>query len=139
MHSIIDVLLLHLIQVLRRDLIRALRKKRPEIELDKFLLHQDNAPAHTATSTQLEIDLLGFELIKHPPYSPDLAPFDFAIFPTIKSHLKGYKFESFKQLQNTTNAIIKMYPQEWYENIFNQWIYRHQRCIECNGRYFEKL
>jgi hypothetical protein len=38
------------------------------------VLHQDNAPAHTSRTTQLELDLLGFECLKHPPYSPDLAP-----------------------------------------------------------------
>ena len=46
----------------------------------KVLLHQDNAPAHTSTSTVVAIAKLhelGFELLPHPPYFPDLASCDF--------------------------------------------------------------
>jgi histone-lysine N-methyltransferase SETMAR len=70
-------------------LVQALRKKRPYLaaNLDQVILHQDNALAHTSHTTQLELDLLGFECLKHPPYSPDLAPMDFAVFPYIKSFL----------------------------------------------------
>jgi hypothetical protein len=58
--------------------VQALRKKRPQLasSLDHVILHQDNAPAHTSQKTQLEIDLLEFQCLKHPPYSPDLAPMD---------------------------------------------------------------
>jgi hypothetical protein len=53
-------------------LVQALRKKRPYLvaNLDQVILHQDNAPAHTSQTTQLELDLLGFKCLKHPPYSP---------------------------------------------------------------------
>jgi len=30
----------------------------------------------------------------NPPYSPDLAPYDYFLFPKIKSALKGTRFES---------------------------------------------
>jgi histone-lysine N-methyltransferase SETMAR len=61
-------------------LVQALRKKRPYLAAN---LDQDNAPAHTSQTTQLELDLLRFECLKHPPYSPDLAPLDFAVFRTL--------------------------------------------------------
>ena len=44
-------------QVIRRDLVNSIRKKRPGKEIEDFLLHQDNAPAHRADSTVLELDL----------------------------------------------------------------------------------
>ena len=53
--------------------------------LENVVLHQDNAPSHTAKSTQLEIDLLDFQCVDHPPYSPDLALLDFAYFPKLKA------------------------------------------------------
>ena len=31
----------------------------------------------------------GFELIVHPPYSPDLAPLNYFLFPNLKKHLAG--------------------------------------------------
>ncbi|XP_052762769.1 uncharacterized protein LOC128205281 [Mya arenaria] len=44
---------LNMRKVLGRDLIRGLRKKRGNIPVDHFILHQDNAPPHTAATTQL--------------------------------------------------------------------------------------
>ena len=55
-------------QVLRRDLVNAMRKKRPCERIE------DNAPAHRADSTVLELDLLGSDRVVHAPYSPGLAP-----------------------------------------------------------------
>ena len=98
----------------------------------------DNASSHTAAATQLEIDILGFRTISHPPYSPDLAPFDFAIFPSIKSKLKGRRFESLDHLRVETNKIIGEYKSDWYKSVFNQWVHRHRRCIQLAGEYFEK-
>lgn len=78
-------------KVVRRDLMHALRKKRPILAANKenIIYHQDNAPSHTAEQTKLELDLLGFSRISHPPYSPDLAPMDFALFPYLKAELRG--------------------------------------------------
>jgi histone-lysine N-methyltransferase SETMAR len=42
----------------------ALKQKRPHLAKKKVLFHQANAPAHA----------LGYELLPHPPYSPDLHP-----------------------------------------------------------------
>lgn len=78
-------------QVVGRDLIQAIRKKRPELsqQLENVIFHQDNAPAHTAAMTQLKIRLLGFDLIEHAPYSPDFVLTDFAVFPHFMAKLKG--------------------------------------------------
>ena len=62
----------------------AQRKKRPHAEVENLLFHQDNAPPHRCKETLMTIDFLGYERIDHAPYSPDLAPFDFAIFPRLK-------------------------------------------------------
>ena len=63
------------------DLVRAIEHKSPYINLEMVLLHQDNA------STKLEIDIIGFETVKQAPYSPDLTPMDFRVFPFLKHEL----------------------------------------------------
>ena len=67
-------------QVIWRDLVNAIRKKRPGKGIEDFLLYQDNSSAHRADSTVLGLDLLGFDRVVHAPYSPDLAPMDFKVF-----------------------------------------------------------
>jgi len=53
-----------------------------------FFLH-DNAPAHWALATQKKLVYLGFQFLDHPPYSPDLAPSDYQLFPRLKKQFKG--------------------------------------------------
>lgn len=125
-------------QVLRRDLPRALLKKRPGVSMEHVILHQDNAPAHTAETTRTEIGLLGCQLLDHPPYSPDLAPMDFRIFPVVKSALKGQRFDSFQELSNAIHRVVYDLESEWFRDMFDQWIERHNKCISVQGDYIEK-
>jgi histone-lysine N-methyltransferase SETMAR len=59
--------------------------KRPHLKKKKVLLHQDNAPVHTSAVAMVKIHELQFELIYHPPYSPDLSPRDFLLLPKLLS------------------------------------------------------
>ncbi|CAC5400441.1 unnamed protein product [Mytilus coruscus] len=127
-------------KVLRRDLVQALRKKRPYLaaNIEQMILHQDNAPAHTSLKTHLEIDLLGFECLKHPPYSPDLAPMDFAVFPHIKSFLRGQRFDDLPELRQEVMNIILKINTEQFEKIFDDWLKRCKKCVALKGDYVEK-
>jgi hypothetical protein len=52
-----------------------------------LFLH-DNAPAHRALATQKKLAYLGFQCLHHPPYSADLTPSDYQLFPELKKQLK---------------------------------------------------
>jgi histone-lysine N-methyltransferase SETMAR len=56
------------------------------------LLLQENAPALQTLATQKKLAYLGFQCLDHPPYSPDLAPSDYKLFPVLKKQLKGRHF-----------------------------------------------
>jgi hypothetical protein len=65
------------------------RRKRPELwKSGDWFLHHDDAPAHTALIVTRYLASLGMTVVHHPPYSPDLAPCDFFLFPTLKERLK---------------------------------------------------
>ena len=61
------------------------------------VLHQDNALPYTANTTQLEIDVLGFQWVDHPPCSPDLSQLDLKHF---SEHLRGTRFHSRDKIMN---------------------------------------
>ncbi|GJQ76651.1 hypothetical protein Trydic_g15510 [Trypoxylus dichotomus] len=67
-------------------------KKRSHMAKKKILFHQDNAPCHKSIKTMAKLHELNFELLPHPPYSPDLAPSDYWLFADLKKcspeHLK---------------------------------------------------
>ena len=126
-------------QVLKRDLVQALRRKRPQLDLDDVILHHDNAPAHRARDTELDIDLLGFSLLPHPPYSPDLAPCDFRLFPDLKKELRGQRFENSLELRSKSREIISSFSEDWFKVTFDQWVHRHRKCVATGGDYVEKV
>ena len=67
--------------LLANNLKPAVRTKRRGLLSKKVLLLHDNARPHTASQKVETINHLGFEVLEHPAYSPDLAPSD--------SHLLG--------------------------------------------------
>jgi len=63
-----------------------IREKRPGLMKKKIIFHQDNAPVHKGVVAMGKLRDLGYELLGHPPYSPDLAPSDFHLFPKLKKN-----------------------------------------------------
>ena len=51
--------------------------------MNGVLSHQDSAPAHKPVVTMAAVHDSGFELVDHPPYSPDLAPSHYFLFPNM--------------------------------------------------------
>jgi histone-lysine N-methyltransferase SETMAR len=56
-----------------------------------------NAAPHKAAITHQKLADCHFEVLKHPAYSPDLAPSDYCLFPNVKKHLKGRTFSSIEE------------------------------------------
>lgn len=113
--------------------------KRPNTGLRGLLLHHDNAPAHTALKTRDFLDSTPVKLLGHPPYSPDLAPCDFFLFPKIKNQLKGIQFSSPEDaLAAFEQAVNEVSAADW-KKCFENWFRRMNLCIEAGGKYFEKI
>jgi len=68
-------------------------KRRRKVTKGVLFLH-DNAPAHRALATQKKLAYLGFQCLHHSPYSPDLAPSDYHLFPGLKKESKVRHFSS---------------------------------------------
>ena len=75
--------------MLLNELKLAIRSKRWGLLSKRVLLLHDNARPLTAVHTVDTLRSLKFEVLKHPPYSPDLAPSDFHLFGPMKEHLWG--------------------------------------------------
>ena len=99
----------------------------------QWILHHDNAPAHTALSVREFLATKQITVLEHPAYSPDLAPNDFFLFPKIKEILKGRHFDDIR----SNTAALKAIPQNQFQNCFEGWTRCWHRCIACQGEYFE--
>ena len=81
-------------------------KKRPHSKKKKFLFHDDNEPSYSSNITQAKKHELGFESLPHPPYSPDLAPGDYYLFPNLKRWLCGRSFEPNEEVEWETEGYF---------------------------------
>jgi len=70
---------------------RAVRTKRPEL-LDNAIILHDNATVHTAATLQLRLQRWRWDVLQHPPYSPDLRPCDYDLIPKVKKPFCGKRF-----------------------------------------------
>ncbi|XP_046976362.1 histone-lysine N-methyltransferase SETMAR-like [Vanessa cardui] len=75
------------------------------------LFHQDNAPSHKAAVAMTAIQESGFEILEYPPYSPDLAPSDFYLFPRLKEHLRGKKFEDNSEVMAAVEEFLESFEE----------------------------
>ena len=51
------------------------------------------------------------------------------------NQFKGMRFRSLQELQAATSPIVAQYGQQWYEDVFEQWIHHHRRRVKCEGHY----
>jgi len=72
-----------------RDILK--EKRRRKVTKGVLFLH-DNAPAHRALATQKKLAYVDFHCLDHPPYSPDLAPSDYHLFPGLKKTIERSPF-----------------------------------------------
>ncbi|GFV05067.1 histone-lysine N-methyltransferase SETMAR [Trichonephila clavipes] len=86
-------------QTLKR-LRRAIQNKRRGMLTNGVRLLHDNARLHTALVTKALLKEFKWEVLGHPPYSPDLAPSDFHLFRNIKSHLGGKSFHDNDEIKD---------------------------------------
>ena len=114
----------------------SVRRKRPELGRNGWILHQDNAPAHNALSVKQFLANKNITVLEHPPYSPDLTPCDFHLFPKIKSVLKGTHFVS-ADVKETTAENLNSPTEHELRNCFEDWHHRMQLCVNSEGNYFE--
>ena len=75
----------------------------------------DNAPAHRALATQKKLAYLGSQCLDHPPYSPNLAPSDYHLFPGLKKkNLTVRHFSSDAEVIAAAEIWLDGQPSEFF-------------------------
>jgi histone-lysine N-methyltransferase SETMAR len=80
---------------------------------------------------------LHFEVLKHPAYSPDLAPSDYYLYPNLKKHLKGRKFSNTGGATSAADGWFAAQPKKFFLDGLNKLEQRSQKDVELRGEYVE--
>lgn len=91
-----------------------LQEKRAHFQNKKIFFLQDNAPPHKSKVAMEKIRELGFEIIPHPPYSPDLAPSDYFLFPKLKESIAGHKYKSNSEVMSAMETFFEELDKNEY-------------------------
>ena len=75
---------------------------------------------------------MGIKTALHPPYSPDLAPCDFWLFPK----LRGCRYETIEEMKEAVTKVIDTLTQEDFHGDFQKLLERYNKFIAA-GNYFE--
>lgn len=87
--------------------------KRRSIPARSAILLQDNA--------RLTLDIiskLGWKVLEHPPYSPDLSPCDYHMFGPLKETLGGQKFNTDDEIEGFVRTWLSELPKEFFDILY---------------------
>jgi histone-lysine N-methyltransferase SETMAR len=115
-----------------------IKKKRRGMLRKGILLLHDNAPAHSSLVACQAARDCGYEILPHPPYSPDLAPSDFFLFPQLKSTLRGRRFNTDNDVITVTEDYFSSKSRGYYRDGIRKVKNRWEKCITLAGSYIEK-
>ena len=114
-----------------------LKKKRPQMVEGEWWFHWDNAPVHTAASVKNWLAARGVQMVDHAPYSPDLAPANFFLFPKMKEELAG-RYLTQDGFKTAWEGVARTITTDDFAAAFRRWFERCQKCVEIGGNYVEK-
>ena len=76
---------------------------------------------------------MGIKIVPQPPYSPDLAPREFWLFPK----LRRCRYETTEEMKEAVTEIIDMLTHEDFHVAFQKLLERYNKCIAAGGDYFK--
>ena len=111
--------------------------KRPALlKSGQWHFHQDNSPVHNSILVTDYLTKIGIKTIPHLPYSPDLAPSDFWLFPKLKEKLRGCRYEKIEEMKEAVTKVIDTLTQEDFHGASQKLLERYNKCIAAGGEYF---
>ena len=101
------------------------------------LLH-DNARPHSAHGTAALLEKFKWDILDHPPYSPDVAPSDFHMFLRQKKHPARKKFDDDDEMQEEVMTWFRWQAADFYDSGIQKLVPRLNKCLDNGGDCVEK-
>ena len=76
---------------------------------------------------------MGIKTVPQPPYSQDLAPCDFWLFPK----LRCCRYETIEEMKEAVMKVIDTLTQEDFHVAFQKLLEQYNKCIAAEGDYFK--
>lgn len=129
-------------EVYKRQLMRlkrALNEKRPDYATrhESIIFHHDNARPHCSIPVKNYLEYCGWEVLPHPPYSPDIAPSDYYLFRSMHNELTGIRFTSAEGIKNWLESFFASKPEKYFWDGIHKLPERWAKIVASDGQYFQ--
>ena len=95
---------------------------------------QDNTPVHNSILVTDYLTKMDIKTVPQPPYSPDVAPCDFWLFPK----LTVCCYETIEEMEEAVMKVIDTITQEDFHGAFQKLLEQYNKCVAAGGDYFEE-
>ena len=102
---------------------------------EMFVFFHDSARPHVAKLSRQKIAELGWEVLPHPPYLPDLAPSDYHIFLDLRHHLRDRKFDNRSELETEISSFFESRPPQFWASGIKKLVDRWTYVVDHSGDY----
>ncbi|KAG5318593.1 MOS1T transposase, partial [Pseudoatta argentina] len=118
---------------------RALKEKRPLYAQrhDKVILLHDNDRPHVAKPVKTYLKTLKWEVLPHPPYSPDIAPSNFHLFRSMAHGLADRRFHFYEEAQKWIDSWIASKDMSFFRRGIHVLPERWEKVVSSDGQYFK--
>ena len=116
-----------------RKLGENVRKRPKKWQNQNLIIHHDTAPAHRSFKASQFLAKNNMTVISHPPYSHDLAPCEFFLFPKLKLRMKCRRIDTIEEIQEDSQRLLDTIPKRDFQGCFQAWQKRWDRCIRAKG------
>ena len=117
------------VEVVREFRKRFRRKSWALFKSDQWHFHKDYTPVRNSILVTDYLTKMGTKTVPQPPYSPDLAPCDFWLFPK----LRGCRYEIIEEMHEDVTKAIDTLTQEDFHGPFKKMLERYNKCIAAEG------
>ncbi|KAG5324817.1 MOS1T transposase, partial [Pseudoatta argentina] len=103
---------------------------------DKVILLHDNARPHVAKPVKTYLETLKWEVVPHPPYSPDIALSDFHLFRLMAHGLADRRFRSYEEAQKWIDSWIASKDMSFFRRGIHVLAERWSKVVGSDAKYF---
>ncbi len=115
---------------------KLLQRRASLVNRKGVLLLHDNARPHVSLETQRKLQSVKWEVLPHPPYSPDISPCDYYLFLSLSNFLCDKRFNSEEEVKTEVDLFFSSKNPNFYSRGMNLLVERWQKIVDSNGDYF---
>ena len=122
-----------------REFRKRFRRKRPALfKSGQWHFHQDNAPVHNSILVTNYLTKMGIKIVHQPPYSPDLGPCDFWLFPNAQGkNLEATVMRQLRRWKRLWRRLLTHSHKRTSLGPFQKLLEQYNNCIAAGGDYFK--